>query len=162
MQMPILLFLNDSSSEEAFFNNSEHSIRKHHANTLVSVGALSSVFIESWHSSLTGRHVIFSNVVMVTYSTLGSLSLSLHLFNTVALHACQVLSLALPVTMLFGVHNIIGVRANIHLGGQTEFCPNGFGGGGSSRNFSGSIFRGVPEFFPVTPVTDPKFVFFPR
>ena len=25
----------------------------------------------------------------------------------------------------------IGVRANIHLGGgQTEFCPNGFGGGG--------------------------------
>ena len=34
----------------------------------------------------------------------------------------------------------IGVRANIHLGGQTEFCPNGFsggggGGGGSSRNF---------------------------
>ena len=35
----------------------------------------------------------------------------------------------------------IGVRANIHLGGQTEFCPNGFsGGGGSSRNFPGSIF----------------------
>ena len=28
----------------------------------------------------------------------------------------------------------IGVRANIHLGGggQTEFCPNGFGGGGGS------------------------------
>ena len=25
---------------------------------------------------------------------------------------------------------IIGVRANIHLGGQTEFCPNGFSGGG--------------------------------
>ena len=24
----------------------------------------------------------------------------------------------------------IGVRANIHLGGQTEFCPNGFSGGG--------------------------------
>ena len=25
----------------------------------------------------------------------------------------------------------IGVRASIHLGGgQTEFCPNGFGGGG--------------------------------
>ena len=23
----------------------------------------------------------------------------------------------------------IGVRANIHLGGQTEFCPNGFSGG---------------------------------
>ena len=52
----------------------------------------------------------------------------------------------------------IGVRANIHLGGQTEFCPNGFsgggvvaeifrdpysvGGGGSSRNFPGSIFSG--------------------
>ena len=26
--------------------------------------------------------------------------------------------------------NCIGVRANIHLGGQTEFCPNGFSGGG--------------------------------
>ena len=37
----------------------------------------------------------------------------------------------------------IGVRANIHLGGQTKFCPNGFGGGGgSSRNFPGSIFSG--------------------
>ena len=37
----------------------------------------------------------------------------------------------------------IGVRANIHLGGQTDFCPNGFsGGGGSSRNFPGSIFSG--------------------
>ena len=24
----------------------------------------------------------------------------------------------------------IGVRANIHLGGQTDFCPNGFSGGG--------------------------------
>ena len=38
----------------------------------------------------------------------------------------------------------IGVRANIHLGGQTEFCPNGFsGGGGSSRNFPvvAEIFR---------------------
>ena len=37
--------------------------------------------------------------------------------------------------------------ANIHLGGgQTEFCPNGFGGGGgggvSSKNFPGSIFSG--------------------
>ena len=38
-----------------------------------------------------------------------------------------------------GIIPNIGVRANIHLGGQTEFCPNGFsGGGGSSRNF---IFR---------------------
>ena len=27
-------------------------------------------------------------------------------------------------------HGPIGVRANIHLGGQTEFCPNGFSGGG--------------------------------
>ena len=25
---------------------------------------------------------------------------------------------------------VIGVRANIHLGGQTGFCPNGFSGGG--------------------------------
>ena len=71
----------------------------------------------------------------------------------------------------------IGVRANIHLGGQTEFCPNGFsggggssrhfpgsifsGGGGSSRNFPGSILCGVAGFFPLTAVTDPKFVFFP-
>ena len=46
---------------------------------------------------------------------------------------------------LFTLHARIGVRANIHLGGgadrvlpewirwgggQTEFCPNGFGGGG--------------------------------
>ena len=38
------------------------------------------------------------------------------------------------------------------------------GGGGSSRNFPGSIFCGVAEKkkIPVTPVTDPKFVFFPR
>ena len=70
----------------------------------------------------------------------------------------------------------IGVRANIHLGGQTEFCPNGFSGGGvvagifrdpysvgggSSRNFPGSILCGVAGFFPLTAVTDPKFVFFP-
>ena len=70
----------------------------------------------------------------------------------------------------------IGVRANIHLGGQTGFCPNGFsggggssrdfpgsifsGGGGSSRNFPGSILCGVAGFFPLTAVTDPKFVFF--
>ena len=49
-------------------------------------------------------------------------------------------------------------------GGQTEFCPNGFSGGGgsSSRNFPGSIFCGVAEFFPFTAVTDPKFVVFSR
>ena len=34
-------------------------------------------------------------------------------------------------------------------------------GGGSSINFPGSIFCGVAEFFPLTAVTDPKFVFFP-
>ena len=66
-------------------------------------------------------------------------------------------------------------------GGQTEFCPNGFsggggvvaeifrdpysvGGGGNSRNFPGSIFLfcGVADFFfpPLTAVTDPKFVLF--
>ena len=57
---------------------------------------------------------------------------------------------------------LIGVRANIHLGGQTEFCPNGFSGGGvvaeilrdpylvgggSSRNFPGSILCGWQNFF---------------
>ena len=50
--------------------------------------------------------------------------------------------------------------------------PYSVGGGGSSRNFPGSIFCGVAEFFPLpavpetrnsaffplTPVTDPKFV----
>ena len=63
------------------------------------------------------------------------------------------------------MHKTIGVRANIHFGGQTEFCPNGFsggggvvadifrdpysvgGGGGSSINFPGSIFCRVAEFF---------------
>ena len=30
-------------------------------------------------------------------------------------------------------------------------------GGGSSRNFPGSIFYGVAEFFQITPITDPKF-----
>ena len=34
------------------------------------------------------------------------------------------------------------------------------GGGGSTRNFPGSIFCGVAEFFPLTAVTDPKFVLF--
>ena len=43
----------------------------------------------------------------------------------------------------------IGVRANIHLGRQTEFCPNGFGGGGGSR-----------RIFPMTAVTYPKFGLF--
>ena len=33
------------------------------------------------------------------------------------------------------------------------------GGGGSSRNFPRSRFCGVTEFFPVTAITDPKFVF---
>ena len=36
------------------------------------------------------------------------------------------------------------------------------GGGGSSRNFPGSTFCGVPEFVRLTPVTDPKFGVFPR
>ena len=80
--------------------------------------------------------------------------------------------------MTYASTTSIGVRANIHLGGQTEFCPNRFGGGGgvvgeifrdpysvgvgggSRRNFPGSIFCGVPECFPLTAVTDPQFVFF--
>ena len=33
-------------------------------------------------------------------------------------------------------------------------------GGGSSIHFQGSIFCGVADFFPLTPVTDPKFVVF--
>ena len=33
-------------------------------------------------------------------------------------------------------------------------------GGGSSRNFPGSIFCGVTGFVPLTAVTDPKFVLF--
>ena len=59
----------------------------------------------------------------------------------------------------------IGVRANIHLGGQTEFCPNGFSGEGGG--VVAEIFRDPYsvgwqnfEFFPLTAVTDPKFVFF--
>ena len=39
--------------------------------------------------------------------------------------------------------------------------PYYVGGGGSSRNFLGSILCGVAGFFPLTAVTDPKFVFFP-
>ena len=70
----------------------------------------------------------------------------------------------------------IGVRANIHLGGQNEFCPNGFSGGGvvaeifRDQNSVGGgvvaeIFRdpyfvGWQCFFPLTAVTDPKFVLF--
>ena len=66
----------------------------------------------------------------------------------------------------------INVRASIHLGGQTEFCPNRWGG--SSRNYPGAIFSGggssshfpcpirwggvVAELFPLNAVTDPKFV----
>ena len=74
------------------------------------------------------------------------------------------------------MHAHIGVRANIHLGGQSEFCPNGFSGGvvadifwdpysvggGSSRNFPGSILGGVAQFFPLATVTDPQFVLFFR
>ena len=78
----------------------------------------------------------------------------------------------------------IGVRANIHLGGggRPSFARmdsvggGAVGGGGSSRHFPGSIFSGgggssinfpgyilcgVAGFFPLTAVTDPKFVFFP-
>ena len=33
-------------------------------------------------------------------------------------------------------------------------------GGGSSRNFPASIFCGVVELFPLTAITDPKFVLF--
>ena len=39
--------------------------------------------------------------------------------------------------------------------------PYSVGGGGSSRNFPGSVFCVVGGFFPVAAVTDPKFwVFF--
>ena len=48
-------------------------------------------------------------------------------------------------------------------GGADRVLPEWiqWGGGGSSRNFPGSIFCGVAEFFPLTAVTDPKFVFSP-
>ena len=70
-----------------------------------------------------------------------------------------------PVYLPSRVILCIGVRANIHLGGQTEFCPNEFsgggvvaeifrdpysvggGGGGSSRHFPGSILCGWQKFF---------------
>ena len=45
-------------------------------------------------------------------------------------------------------------------GSSRDFPGSIFCGGGSSRNFQGSIFCGVPEFFPLSPVTDTKFVFF--
>ena len=73
----------------------------------------------------------------------------------------------------------IGVRANIHLGGGRPsfarmdsvgggvvagiFRDPYYVGGGGRRNFAGSIFCGIPEFFqffPLSPVTDPKIVFF--
>ena len=66
----------------------------------------------------------------------------------------------------------IGVRANIHLGGGADRVVGGGGssrnfpgsifggGGGSSRNFPGSILCGVGDFFPLPAVTDPRFVLF--
>ena len=39
--------------------------------------------------------------------------------------------------------------------------PYSVGGRGSGRNFPGSIFCGVAEFFPLPTVTDPQFGFFP-
>ena len=51
-------------------------------------------------------------------------------------------------------------------GGSSRNFPgsifSGGRGGGSSRNFPGSIFCGVAEFFPVSAGTDPKLVFFSR
>ena len=43
----------------------------------------------------------------------------------------------------------IGVRPNIHLGGQTEFCPNGFSGGGGvvAEIFRDPYFVGWENFF---------------
>ena len=39
-------------------------------------------------------------------------------------------------SLSFPLSDSIGVRANIHLGGgQTEFCPNGFSGGGVVAEF---------------------------
>ena len=38
--------------------------------------------------------------------------------------------------------------------------PYSVGGGGSSRNFPGSILCGVAGLFPLTAVTDPEFVLF--
>ena len=49
-------------------------------------------------------------------------------------------------------------------GGADRVLPEWiqWGGGGSSRNFPGSILGGVAQVFPLTTVTDPKFVVFFR
>ena len=48
-------------------------------------------------------------------------------------------------------------------GGSSRNFPGSiFRGGGSSRHFSRSIFCGVAEIFPLPSVTGPKFVFFSR
>ena len=56
-------------------------------------------------------------------------------------------------------------RMDSVVGGSSRHFPGYIfsgGGGGSSRNFPGSIFCGVAEIFPLTTVTDPRFVLFPR
>ena len=49
-------------------------------------------------------------------------------------------------------------------GGSSRNFPgsifSGGRGGGSSRNFPGSVFCRVTDIFQLTPLTDPKFVFF--
>ena len=47
-------------------------------------------------------------------------------------------------------------------GGSSRNFPGSIfsGGGGSSINFPGSLFCGVAEFFPLPAATDPKFRFF--
>ena len=62
---------------------------------------------------------------------------------------------------MIGLH--IGVRANVLLGGgQTEFCPNGFSGGGGvvAEIFRDPCSCGVAEFFALSVKKDPKFVLF--
>ena len=57
--------------------------------------------------------------------------------------------------------NIMGVRANIHLGGgRPSFARMDSVGGGSSRHFPGSIFSGGGVVAEISAVTDPKLVFF--
>ena len=65
---------------------------------------------------------------------LNNLQLTIHVcaymtdtISCMRVHVCISL-LAILILVLCCVD--IGVRANIHLGGQTEFCPNGFSGGG--------------------------------